>query len=381
MTDPAQARGPIPLVDLGIQTREILAPAMAAIHEVLESGSFVLGPAVRRFEEEYAAFCDVDHCVGVANGTDAVELALRAAEVGRGDEVIVPANTFVATAEAVVRTGADLVLADCDDDGLIDVSRVADRLTNRTRAVVGVDLYGQVAPFDLLAEAVGDRVVLVEDAAQAQGATRHGRPAGSFGLAAGTSFYPGKNLGAAGDAGAVTTDDPVVADRVRALRNHGGVNRYEHRVVGGNSRLDSIQAVFLSLKLPHLKEWNEQRDRAAESYRTLLSSVPGVRTPRTAPGNTHVWHLYVVRVPDRDRVLAALNAAGIGAGIHYPMPVHLLPAFAHLGHGPGSFPVAERLAEEIMSLPLFPGITGGQVERVVDELRGMLAPDPGRDRT
>lgn len=368
MTSTEPVTGPVPLVDLRPQHDLVAADVRAAVQEVLDGGAFVLGPAVARFEDEYAAFAGTEHCVGVGNGTDALELALRAARVGPGDEVLVPANTFVATAEAVLRAGAELVLVDCDDDLLIDVDAVADRAGRRTGAVVGVDLYGQPAPFERLREVVGPDVVLVEDAAQSQGATRHGRPAGSLADAAATSFYPGKNLGAFGDAGAVTTDDPEVATLVRMLRNHGGTERYCHDVVGTNSRLDSLQAAVLSVKLQHLKEWNAQRSAAADRYARLLTDVEHVRLPRTLPGNEHVWHLYVVRVPERDRVRALLDRAGIATGLHYPAPVHLLPAFAHLGLGPGSFPVAERSAGELLSLPMYPGLTAAQQHRVVEAL-------------
>jgi dTDP-4-amino-4,6-dideoxygalactose transaminase len=366
--EPPSAPSAVPLMDVTLQNAEVAAQALSAIAEVIEAGTFVLGPEVDRFEEEYAAFCSVDHCVGVANGTDALELSLRAAGAGPGTEVIVPANTFVATAEAVVRAGARLVLVDCDEDFLLDPNRLADVLSPRTRAVIGVDLYGQAARFEEIGAVVGDEVVLIEDAAQAQGATRHGRSAGSLGRVSGTSFYPGKNLGAMGDAGAVTTDDADIAARVRSLRNHGGVNRYQHACVGTNSRLDSFQAVVLSLKLARLKDWNEQRAKVAEAYHGLLSDVDGVTCPRVVEGNTHVWHLYVVRVAERDRVLAGLHAAGIGAGLHYPTPVHLLPAFAHLGLGRGSFPVAEQLAGEIVSLPMYPGLDAGAIQRVAGTL-------------
>jgi dTDP-4-amino-4,6-dideoxygalactose transaminase len=364
---------PVPLVDLRIQNDEVSADVRDALDEVCASGAFVLGPQVRTFEEEYAAFCDVDHVVGVGNGTDALVLALRGAGIGPGDEVIVPANTFVATAEAVALVGADLALVDCTDDFLIDTDALARRATQRTRAVIGVDLYGQVAPFEAIHAAVGDDVVIVEDAAQSQGASRFARPAGSFGHVSATSFYPGKNLGAYGDAGAVATDDEEIADRIRALRNHGGVNKYEHLLVGTNSRLDSMQAAVLSIKLRRLTAWNAQRVEAARRYDALLADVPGVVAPRTLEGNQHVWHLYIVRVAERDRVLAELNAAGIGAGIHYPSPVHLLPAFAGLGLGQGSFPVAEAIAGEILSLPMYPGITAEQQERVAAALSAAVA--------
>ncbi len=358
----------IPLVDLGAQHELVAEQVAAGFARVLAAGSYVLGPEVEKFEREYANYCGVRHAVGVGNGTDAVELALRAAGVGPGCEVITAANTFVATAEAVVRTGAELVLVDCDENFLLDAKGVESAVTARTRAVVPVHLYGQPAPMAELREAAGPDVVLIEDAAQSQGATQDGRRSGSLGLAAATSFYPGKNLGAYGDAGAVTTDDDAVAERVRALRNHGGVRRYEHRELGVNSRMDGLQGVVLSAKLAHLDRWNGERRAAAARYTRLLAGVEDVVTPAVLPGNEHVWHLYVVRVPRRDATVAALNAAGIGAGIHYPLPVHRLPAFAFLGLAEGSFPVAERLAREILSLPIHPALSAADQERVVDTL-------------
>jgi len=365
----------IPLVDLKAQYRTIAPEIAAGITRVLDDASFVLGCEVGEFEEAYARFAGVRHCVGVANGTDALELALRALGIGRGDEVIVPANSFIASALAVVRAGATPVLVDCDPvHQLIDPARVAERLGARTRAVMPVHLFGQVAPMERLAEALAGRdVAIVEDAAQAQGAKRLGRPAGDFGAIAGTSFYPGKNLGAYGDAGAVLTGDDDLAQRVRALRNYGSEVKNHHPVVGFNSRLDSMQAVILSAKLPHLADWNAARRRAAERYRALLCDMAEVELPGVLEGNEHVWHLYVVRVPGRDAVLQALRDLGIGAGIHYPVPMHLQGAFASLGHKRGDFPVAERAADEILSLPLFPEITPDQQERVAAALRQALA--------
>ena len=364
----------IPLVDLQAQHREIAAEVDAGFARVMERTAFVLGDEVARFETAFAVFTHVRHCIGVANGTDALELVLRALDIGRGDEVIVPTNSFVATALAVVRTGASVVLVDCDPTFLlIDPAAVQSRIGPRTRAIVPVHLYGQAAPMERLAPLVaGGRIALVEDAAQAQGAQRSGRPAGGLGVAAGTSFYPGKNLGAYGDAGAVLTDTDAVADRIRALRNYGGTVKYDHRELGFNSRLDTLQAVVLSAKLRRLAAWNEARRAAARRYDALLAGVPDVRLPATLPGNEHVWHLYAVRVPRRDAVLARLTAAGIGAGVHYPVPIHLQPAFAQLGHGPGAFPEAEQSARELLSLPLFPHITEAQQERVAAELRAAL---------
>ena len=358
----------VPFVDLALQNAQVAEAVAAGFERVLSTNGFVLGPEVARFEEAFAAYCGVSEVVGVGNGTDALEIALASAGVGPGDEVIVPANTFVATAEAVVRVGADLVLADCDDDFLISPASVADRASRRTRAVIAVHLYGQVAPVEELRDALGAGVLVVEDAAQAQGATRRGVRAGALGDVAATSFYPGKNLGAYGDAGALMTSSAVVADQARALRNHGGIVRYEHLEIGRNSRLDGLQAAVLSAKLPLLDRWNLERRCAAERYDELLAGVVGIRTPRTLPGNEHVHHLYVVRVRDRDQVLDRLQDAGIGTGIHYPAPIHRMPAFAHLGFRSGEFPAAERASGEILSLPMFPGITAAQQERVADVL-------------
>jgi dTDP-4-amino-4,6-dideoxygalactose transaminase len=364
----------VPLVDLRVQHREIADEIARGFADVLESGAFILGEPVRVFEEAFARFCGVRHCVGVANGTDALELALRALGVGAGAEVVLPANTFVATAAAVVRAGATPVLVDCDPTThLIDVAQVAHRLGPRTRAVIPVHLYGQVAPMEELASlAARAGVVLVEDAAQAQGATRHGRAAGAFGAAAGTSFYPGKNLGAYGDGGAVLTDADELARKVRALRNYGSEVKYHHPELGFNSRLDTLQAVVLSAKLARLAAWNAARREAARAYDALLARVPGVTRPVTLAGNEHVWHLYVVRVPGRDRVLERLHAAGVGAGVHYPVPIHLQPAFAGLGHRRGEFPATEAAAAEVLSLPIFPGITRAQQEHVAGALVAAL---------
>lgn len=358
----------VPMLDLSLQHAQVADEIRAGFDRVIATASYILGPDVAAFESAFAAYCGVGHVIGVGNGTDAIELALRAAGIGPGDDVIVPANTFVATAEAVVRCGASVVFADCDEDFLLDPQDLRTRLTPRTRAVVAVHLYGQTAPVDEIRAVVGPNVIVVEDAAQAQGARYRGRRSGSLGDVAGTSFYPGKNLGAYGDAGAVMTSSASIAKRVQALRNHGGVRKYEHHEVGTNSRLDALQAVVLSAKLARLDAWNAERRRAAERYNRLLAGQPGVIRPRTVDGNEHVFHQYVVRVPERDRVLCELIEEGIGAGIHYPLPVHLLPAFAGPAPATGLFPVAERLADEILSLPIYPGLTSEQQEYVVERL-------------
>ena len=363
---------PIPLVDLRLQHARVAAETTGAVAEVMNSAAFILGTQVEAFEAAYAKYCGVAHCVGVGNGTDAIELSLRGLDLRSGDEVIIPANTFVATAEAVLRANCRLVLADCGEDYLIDPSRVAELVTGRTRAVIGVDLYGQVADMEGLRAAIGDDAIIVEDGAQSQGAFRNGRRAGSFGAAASVSFYPGKNLGAYGDAGAVLTDDAGVARRIKALRSHGGLRRYQHDLLGTNSRLDSIQAAILSVKLAYLDAWNEERQVAAETYRALLGDVDEIQLPAAAPGNIHAWHLFVIRIPRRDEVAKRLVSAGIGAAIHYPRPIHHIGAFAGMDISRGPLEVSERLADQILSLPIFPGITVEQQTRVVSNLLAAL---------
>jgi dTDP-4-amino-4,6-dideoxygalactose transaminase len=365
----------IPLVDLSAQHAAVADEVAEGWRQVLARTSFIAGPQVAAFESEYAAFIGTRHCIGMANGTDAIEIALRALGVGAGDECILPANTFIATAEAVSRAGATPVLVDCADDGtyLIDADAVEAALTPRTRAIIPVHLYGQAAPVERLLPMARDvGAWVVEDAAQAQGARRGGKSAGALGHIAATSFYPGKNLGAYGDAGAALTDSDELAARMRMIRDHGSRHKYEHEVIGLNSRLDTLQAVVLSAKLRRLAGWNAARQAAAARYDELLSGCDAVVRPRTLDGNEHVWHVYTVRVPDRDRVLKELHAAGIGAGIHYPVPVHLTAAFAGLGYTQGAFPVAERTARDLLSLPLFPEITAAQQKRVVAVLLSVL---------
>lgn len=359
----------IPLVDLKAQHAEVADEVFAGLRSVMEAAAFILGEEVSRFEHEFARFVGVRHCVGVGNGTDALELILRAVGAGPGDEVVLPANTFVATALAAARAGLSVVLVDCDaEHQLIDVEQALRRIGPRTKAIVPVHLFGQMAPVEELSAGAGG-VTIVEDAAQAHGATRWGEPVATVGVAAGVSFYPGKNLGAYGDAGAVVTNDPALADRVRVLRNWGSEEKYHHPEKGFNSRLDTVQAVVLRAKLARLSAWNAARRAAALRYDELLADLEQVRLPSTLEGNEHVWHLYVVRVPERDCVLDCLRQAGIGAGIHYPIPIHLQGAFRDLGHGRGDFPESEAAASEILSLPLHPHITADQQERVADVLR------------
>jgi len=369
----------IPLVDLAAAHAEVADEVDTGFKRVIADTAFIGGAEVAAFETEYAAFSGVPHCVGVANGTDALELAMRVVGVGPGTEVILPANTFIATAEAVARAGARVVLVDCDPRTyLLDVDAALAAITPATRAIAPVHLYGQLAPVERLRAGLGDRdIAIVEDAAQCQGATRHGRGAGADGIAA-TSFYPGKNLGAYGDAGAVITTDADLAADVRRLGAHGSVHKYVHEVVGVNSRLDGLQAVVLRAKLARLAGWNDRRRAAAARYHELLAGLDVIR-PAVLPGNEHVWHIYCVRIPGdgtparRDQVLAALNAAGIGAAIHYPVPVHQTPAFADLGYPSSAFPNAEATAPELLSLPIYPQLTAAAQERVVAALASALA--------
>jgi dTDP-4-amino-4,6-dideoxygalactose transaminase len=374
MTQPAQTtHEPVHLVDLKAQHAEIADEVAQGFAQVIADTAFVLGPQVREFEGAFARFCGLPHCIGVANGTDAIELTVRALGLGPGDEVIVPANTFIASALGVVRAGARPVIVDCDEYQLLDPARIEASIGPRTRAVLPVHLFGQIANMEAIAEIAGLRgLAVIEDGAQSQGARRNGKPSGAFGVAAATSFYPGKNIGAYGDAGAVVTASDEVAGHLRKLRNWGSEKKYHHPEIGFNSRLDTLQAVVLSAKLKRLDAWNAARRRAAARYDELLAGVGGVELPKTLPGNEHVWHLYVIRVRNRDEVLAKLNAEGIGAGIHYPVPLHLHGALQDLGYREGDFPEAERAAAEILSLPMYPHLTEAQQQRVVEVLRRAL---------
>ncbi len=365
----------IPLVDLRAQYRAIADEVNPAVSAVLNSASFVLGEEVARFEADFARFCGASHAVGVANGTDAIHLACRALDIGPGDEVIVPANTFIATLIGVRQAGATPVLVDCNEgDFLIDPALIPAAITARTKAIIPVHLYGQCADMGaILPIARAHNLRVIEDAAQAHGAGLGEARAGSMGDIGCFSFYPGKNLGAYGDAGACVTQSAELDRRLRLLRNWGGVKKYHHDVFGINSRLDTLQAAVLLVKLRHLPEWNRSRQRIAGEYSARLAGVKGVVTPSVKPGASHVFHLYVIRVPRRDQVLAHLHSSGIGAGIHYPIPAHLSGAFSDLGHRPGDFPVTERLSGEILSLPIFPELDAPMQDHVLAALRTGLA--------
>lgn len=364
----------LPLVDLHAQYNSIKTEVDAAMHAVVESAAFVGGPAVREFEAAFATFCECSHVVSCANGTDAIYVVLRGLGIGAGDEVITVTNTFIATAEAISSTGAKPVFVDVGPDtALIDTNQIEAAITQRTKAIIPVHLYGQPADMDEINRiAKTQGLAVIEDAAQAHGARYRGRRVGALATAATFSFYPGKNLGAYGDGGAMAFTDSVLARRCAMLRDHGRLDKYLHELEGVNSRLDTLQAAVLLVKLRHLDSWNAARRRAAGWYVERLRDVPDLVLPVVADGNEPVWHLFVVRHPRRDRVREAMEKAGIGVGIHYPVPLHLQPAYAHLGHAKGRFPVAEQLAATCWSLPLYPELTETDVDRVVTALRGAL---------
>ena len=365
----------VPFVDLRIQAVELRAEFDAAFGSILERAAYTMGPELAQFEEAFAALCGCDHAVGVSSGTDAVKLALIAAGVRPGDDVIVPANTFIATAEAVSHVGATPVFVDClEGNGLMDVAAVGPAVTPRTTAVVPVHLYGQTVDMDALTEVVSRQgLAVVEDACQAHGAAYKGRPAGSLGDTAAFSFYPGKNLGALGDGGAVTTNDRAAADTVRLYRNHGQEDKYTHRVAGYCDRLHNLQAALLLVKLPRLAAWNEARRVAATDYDSALAGRHGVTVTEQGDNVEAVYHLYVVMVDDRDGVRQRLGEWGVESGIHYPVPLHTQPAYQSLGYSLGDFPVAERRAARILSLPMFPEIDTAQRAHVVAALEQALA--------
>jgi dTDP-4-amino-4,6-dideoxygalactose transaminase len=366
----------IPLVDLKAQYAAIQGEIDEAIARVLGNTSFIGGPEVRAFEEAFASYQGTRRAVGLASGTAAIFFALKVLGVGPGDEVITTPHTFIATVEPVVELGATPVFVDIDPQTYnIDPAQIEAAITPRTKVIMPVHLYGQLAPMDaIMAIARRHNLAVVEDAAQAHGAEYKGRRAGQWGDIAAFSFYPGKNLGAYGDGGAICTNDDALADRIAKLRDHGRTTKYEHDVIGYGERLDALQAAVLGVKLRHLDAWNAARRMHAAFYSAALADVPGVVTPSVMPESSPVYHIYCVRVPgDREPVREALNAQGIGAGIHYPVPLHLQPALAFMGGGPGDMPETEAAAGSIISLPIYPELTAEQAGRVVDALREILA--------
>ncbi len=364
----------VPFLNLRAQHDPIKVDLLAAFAQVIDANAFAGGPFVARFEAEFAAFCQTRHAVGVGNGTDALWFALLALGVGPGDEVITVSATFMATAEAISFTGAKPVFVDIDEATYtMDPRLIVAAITPRTKAIIPVHLYGQMADMDPIMDiARRHKLYVVEDACQAHGAEYKGRKAGAIGDAGCFSMYPGKNLGALGEAGAITTNDAALAEKMKVLRDHGQKVKYHHASIGWNGRMDGIQGAALSIKLKALAAGNAARRQHAEHYTRLLAGIEGITTPVVAAHGIPVFHLYVIRLQDRDRVLAALGERGVACGIHYPIPVHLQPAYASLGLGKGALPVTERCAQEILSLPMFPELTAGQVEVVVRELQGVL---------
>jgi dTDP-4-amino-4,6-dideoxygalactose transaminase len=356
----------VPFVDLGPVSAAVKERVLERIAQTLAKGDFLNGEAVGEFERRFAEFVGRTHCVGVSSGLDALRLSLLASGLAPGEGVIVPAATFAATFEAVLQAGGAPVVVDVGEaDYGLDLGRTEEAATRGASHMVPVHLYGQMADMQGLTRvAEGYRIKIIEDACQAHGASRHGVRAGRASEAAAFSFYPSKNLGAMGDAGALVTDDEAFASRARALRVHGETEKYHHEYVGYTARLDTIQAIVLFEKLPLLDEWNRQRRAAARFYSDALSGLDGLRLPAELEGSESVWHLYVVRVSDPERLAEFLAERGIQTGRHYPEPAHLSPAYRHLGFAAGDFPVAEALAREALSLPLYPGISEAQLEHV-----------------
>lgn len=380
----------VPLVDLQAQFRSLEGELLGALQRVLRSAQFIGGDEVRGFEGEFAEYCaqvtdgksSPTFCVGCGNGTDALYLTLRALDVGPGDEVITVAHTFIATAEAITRAGAIPVFVDVLPDTLLmDPDAVEAAITPRTKAILPVHLYGQLCDMDRILE-IAERHCLkvVEDAAQAHGARWRGRRSGVLGTAACFSFYPGKNLGAFGDAGAVVSRDEGLIQRIRMLANHGRVEKYTHEIEGVNSRLDALQAAVLRVKLRYLDGWNEARRELAAEYLRRLQSAP-VGLPGVRPEAEHAWHLFVVRLEDREAARVRLKQLGISTGVHYPTPLHLQPAYARLEKQPGSLPVTERAAEEILSLPLYPELPLHVVIEIAEAVRSLAAMHPFPSRS
>jgi dTDP-4-amino-4,6-dideoxygalactose transaminase len=365
----------VPFLDLKAQHDPIREELMTAIGQVIDRSAFAGGPFVADFEKDFAAFCRTSEAIGVGNGTDALWFALIAVGVGPGDEVITAPNSFMATAEAITYVGAKPVFVDIDETTYtIDPAKIEAAITPRTKAIIPVHLFGQTADMDpILAIAQKHNLVVIEDACQAHGAEYKGRRAGSIGHMGCFSFYPGKNLGGLGEGGAVTTNDAALASKIRVLREHGQDKKYYHSMIGWNGRMDGIQGAALRIKLRHLEQGNAARRANAQRYDDLLKGTAGLVLHPPAAVSKHVYHLYVIRVREQDRVIRAMAERGISCGIHYPVPIHLQKAYAFLGLATGSFPIAEQCCHELVSLPMFPELTGEQIEAVATELKAVLA--------
>lgn len=367
----------VPFLDLKAQYAGIKDEIDRAIQAVLDSSAFAGGPFVEKFENEWASYCGTPYAVGVGSGTEALWLSLLALGIGAGDEVITAPNSFLATAEAISLTGARPVFVDIDARTYnLDPELLEEAITGRTKAIIPVHIFGQTADLDPILEIARRRsLFVVEDACQAHGAEYKGRKAGSIGDVGCFSFYPGKNLGAYGEAGAIVTSNKNVADCVRMLRDHGQQSKYYHALVGCNGRMDGIQGAVLSVKLKHLDAWNEARQNAAAAYRRLLADSGDWTLPAEADYGTHVYHIFAIRIAERDRLMKSLSDHGVHCGVHYPVPIHLQQAYRHLGLRSGSYPVAERCSQEFLSLPMYSEITPGQIRHVAESLRA-LSCDP-----
>lgn len=370
----------VPFLNLRAAHEPLRAEIIAAINEVIDSSAFAGGPFVGKFEEDFARFCQTAHAIGVSNGTDALWLSLLALGIGPGDEVITVPSTFLATAEAITYTGATPVFVDIEDQTYtMNPALLEQAITPRTRAIIPVHLFGQVADMDpIMAVARKHGLAVIEDACQAHGAEYHGRQAGGIGDTGCFSFYPGKNLGALGEAGAVVTNNAELKQKIQMFRDHGQSRKYHHAVVGWNARMDGFQGAALRIKLRHLAAGNAARRQHVQQYNELLANVAGVITPQTAANRVHVFHIYAIRVQKRDAILQAMGERGVACGIHYPVPVHLQEAYRSLGRGRGSFPVAERCADEFLSLPMFPELTAEQVEYVARQVKACVQEKAGR---
>lgn len=369
----------VPFLDLKAHHDPIRQEVMVAMNAVIDENAFAGGKFVTKFEEEYAKFCEAKFCVGVANGTDSLWFSLLAMGVGQGDEVITVPMTFLATAEAITYAGAKPVFVDINPQTFtIDVTKIEAAITPRTKAIMPVHLFGQCADMDPIMEiARKHKLFVIEDAAQAQGSKYKGRLAGSIGHAGSFSFYPGKNLGAWGEAGAITTNDAALREGMQMYREHGQKKKYYHDVVGWNGRMDGIQAAVLSVKLKYLDKANNGRRRVAARYNQLLAGLPGVALPVESAYAHHIYHVYAVRVAQRDTLLKQMGERGVSCGIHYPVPVHLQNAYANLGHKRGDFPISEACADSFLSLPMFPELTDQQIDTVASEFKACLAQSKG----
>lgn len=361
----------IPFLSFETTNKKVKAEVLESFEHFFDKSWYILGEGVKKFEEDYAAYNKVSYVIGVSNGLDALHLSLKALDIGSGDEVIVPSNTYIATVLAISYVGATPVFVEPNINTYnIDISKIEAAITGRTKAIIPVHLYGQCCEMDgLLQIAKKNNLFIVEDNAQSQGATYNGKKSGSFGHLNATSFYPGKNLGAYGDAGAITTNDEKLAQKVITLRNYGSSKKYYNEIIGFNMRLDECQAMFLSVKLKYLEEWTRQRVKVASWYNESLVEVDSITLPMIAPGATHVYHQYVIRSKQRDKLQEHLSKNNIGTLIHYPVPPHLQEAYAYLGYGKGSFPIAEEISDTCLSLPIWPGIKREEVGYIAETIR------------